>query len=915
MSTPILTTKLYVPPSRSRAVLRPRLIERLDHSLSHKLTLVSAPAGFGKTTLLSEWVASCERPVAWLSLDRGDSDLTRFLAYLVAALQTVVADVGEGVLGALQSPQPPPVESILTALLNEIATLPEDFVLFLDDYHAIDAGQVDEALTFLIDHLPLQMHLVIASREDPQLPLARLRARGQLTELRATDLRFTVNEAAEFLGGVMGLNLLAEEIGALEDRTEGWIAGLQMAALSMQGREDITGFIESFTGSHRFVLDYLVEEVLQQQPERVRTFLLQTSILERLSGPLCDAVTGQGDGRGMLEALERGNLFVVPLDDERRWYRYHHLFANVLQARAVQEQPDQVPTLHQQASKWYENNGLPADAIHHTLAAKDFERAADLIELAWRAMDRSFQSAAWLGWAKALPEELVRARPVLSAGYARALLDVGELETVEVRLRDAEWWLDTPADRDERPGGPSAEMSVTETVVVDEEQFRSLPASIATARAAHAQALGDMSGAVKHARRALDLLPGDNYYERGVLAAHLGVSYWASGDLEAAEQSFADFVANMRMAGNILVAISGTFVLADIRVAQGRLHAAMGTYEQSLQLATAQDEPTPPETADLYRGISELRRERGDLKAAAQHLLRSKELGAQVALPGWRHRLCVAEARIKEAEGDLDGALELLDKAERQHSRTPVPDVRPVAALKARVWLSQERLSEALDWAREQGLSTHDELSYLREFEHITLARVLIARYKSERVERSIHEVMDLLQRLLQAAEEGGRIGSVIEILLLQALAHEAQDNSSTALAPLERVLSLAEPEGYMRVFVDEGTPMAQLLFEAAAHGIMPDYTSKLLAAFEAERRGSENESHLPRSQYLVEPLSQRELEVLRLIAQGLSNSQIGERLFLALSTVKGHNRIIFSKLMVGRRTEAVARARELGLL
>jgi LuxR family maltose regulon positive regulatory protein len=621
----------------------------------------------------------------------------------------------------------------------------------------------------------------------------------------------------------------------------------------------------------------------------------------------------------MLEALERGNLFVVPLDDERQWYRYHHLFANVLQARAMEEQPDQVPTLHLRASEWHEHNGLPADAIRHALAAGDFERAAGLIELAWQAMDRSFQSATWLGWAKALPDESVRVRPVLSAGYARALLDVGELEAVDARLRDAERWLDKTAvvnqRPDERPEVPSAEMSVAGMVVVDEEQFRSLPASIATARAGHAQALGDMSGAVKYARQALDLLPEGYYYERGVLAALLGIIYWASGDLEAAHRSFADFMANMRMAGIILVAISGTSILADIRMALGRLHEAVRTYEQSLQLATAQGKPILQGTANLYVGLSELQCEQGDLEVARQHLLRSKELGEHAALPELQYRSCLAEARIKEVQGDLGDALDLLDEAERQYIWTPLPDVRPVAALKTRIWIAQGRLSEALDWAREQGLSIHDELSYLREFEHITLARALIARYMSERADRYIHEAMELLGRLLQAAEEGGRIGSVIEILMLQALAHEAQGNNPTALLPLERALSLAEPEGYVRIFVDGGLPMAQLLSEAAGHGIMPDYTTRLLAAFEAEEQKSEDEPHLPPAQSLIEPLSHRELEVLRLIAQGLSNRQISQRLFLALSTVKGHNRIIFSKLMVGSRTEAVARARELGLL
>jgi LuxR family maltose regulon positive regulatory protein len=911
MSTPILATKLYIPPPQPRVVLRPRLIERLNEGLHRRLTLISAPAGFGKTTLLSGWAAGCGRPAGWLSLDEGDNDPARFLAYLVAALQTIAADIGESVLDVLQSPQPPPTESILTTLLNEITTIPHDFALVLDDYHVVDAKPVDDALAFLIEHLPPRMHLIIATREDPHLPLARLRARGQLAELRAADLRFTPSEAAEFLKEVMGLNLSAEDIAALETRTEGWIAGLQLAALSMRGREDVTGFVKAFAGDDRYIVDYLIEEVLQRQPERTRSFLLQTSILDRLSGPLCDAVTGQEDGRGMLEAVERSNLFVVPLDHQRRWYRYHHLFTDVLQARLLQEQPDHAPALHQRASEWYKHNGLPADAIRHALAARDFERAAELVEVTWRAMDRGFQSATWLGWAKALPDELVRVRPVLSAEYARALLNVGELEAAEPRLQDAERWLDTTAGMSGRPHDPSAEM-----VVVDEEQFRSLPATIATARAAHAQALGDVPGTVTNARRALDLLPGGDYYERGVLAAHLGVAYWASGDLEAAHRSFADFMANMRMAGNTLVAIGGTFVLADIRMAQGRLHEAVRTYERSLQLAMAQGEPVLRGTADLYLGLSELHCEQGDLKVARQHLLTSKELGERATLPELQYRSCVAMARIREAEGDLDGALDLLHEAERQYISSPVSDVRPAAALKARVWIAQGRLAEALGWAREQGLSAHDELSYMREFEHITLARMLIAHYRSDRIEHSIHEAMELLERLLQAAEESGSMGSVIEILMLQALAHEAQGDDSTALVPLERALSLAEPEGYVRVFVDEGTPIARLLYEALSHGVEREFTRRLLAAFPVAESEQTTSSQLrgPESA-LVEPLSARELEVLQLIAEGLTNRDVATRLYLSPHTVKVHTRNIFTKLAVKNRTQAVARGKALGIL
>ncbi|HET9927893.1 MAG TPA: tetratricopeptide repeat protein, partial [Rubrobacter sp.] len=757
------------------------------------LTLISAPAGFGKTTLLGEWVAGCERPAAWLSLDEADSDPTRFLAYLVAALQTIAPNIAEGVLGMLQSPQPPPTEAVLTTLLNETATIEDDLALVLDDYHVIDVRAVDDALAFVLEHLPPRMHLIISTREDPHLPLARLRARGQLGELRAADLRFTPSEAAEFLEGVMGLDLSAEDIAALEDRTEGWIAGLQLAALSMRGREDVAGYIRAFAGDNRYVVDYLVEEVLQRQPERVRSFLLQTSILERLSGPLCDAVTDQERSNALLEALERGNLFVVPLDDRRHWFRYHHLFADVLRARLMEEQPDRAPTLHRRTSEWYERNGSPTDAIRHALAAEDFERAAGLVELAALEMLGSSQETLYR-WLMALPDEVVRARPVLSVYYAFALLGRGGFEAFDAHLRDAERWLDTSAETSERREAPSVEM-----VVVDEVAFRSLPGTIAVARAYHAGALGDVFCAADHARRALDLLPDDDHLWRGAAASLLGIAYWTSGDLEAAYRSFADGVSHQQMTGHVRFQIAGTYILADIRIAQGRLNEAVRTYEQSLQVATEQGEPVWG-TANLYVGLSELHRERGDLEAAKQHLLRSKELGEHVVgLPETRYRWYVAMARIKEAQGDLDGALDLLDEAERQYVESPDPDVRPVAALKTRVWVAQGRLTEALGWTRERGLSAHDDLSYLREFEHITLARVLIARYKSDREERYIHEAMGLLERLLIAAEEGGRMGSVMEMLVLQALAYEAQGDSSTALVPLERALTLAEPEGYVR--------------------------------------------------------------------------------------------------------------------
>ncbi len=911
MYTPILATKLYVPRPRPGVVLRPRLIERLDEGLNRRLTLVSAPAGFGKTTLLGEWVAGCGRPAAWLSLDSGDNDPARFLAYLVAALQTIAPNIGEGVSGMLQSPRPPPTESVLTALLNEIDTVPDDFVLVLDDYHVVDAREVDDALAFLMEHLPPRMHLIIATREDPPLPLARLRVRGQLAELRAADLRFTPSEAAEFLEGVMGLSLSEEDIAALETRTEGWIAGLQLAALSMRGREDVAGFIRAFAGDNRYVVDYLVEEVLQKQPERIRSFLLQTSILDRLSGPLCDAVTDQEEGNVLLGALERGNFFVVPLDDKRHWYRYHHLFADVLFAHLMAEQPDQAPTLHRRASEWYEQNGLRADAIRHALAAEDFERAADLVELAVPSTRRSRQEATLLGWLKALPEELFRFRPVLSLHYVGALLSNGKLEGVEDHLRDAERWLDATSDTGERPEALSAEM-----VVVDEEEFRRLPGSIAMYRAGQSLVLGNVPDTVKYARRALDLVPEDDHFLRGAAAAILGLASWASGDLEAAHRSYAAGMASLQKAGNISDAVGGAIALADIRIAQGRLREAMRTYEHALRLAAEQGDPVLRGTADMHVGMGELHRERDDLEAATRHLLRSKEQGEHTGFPQNPYRWRVAMARILEARGDPDGALDLLDEAERLYVSDFYPNVRPVAALKARMRVAQGRLGEALGWARERGLSARDDLRYLREFEHITLARVLLARYKSDREERSIHEVMGFLERLLQAAEAGGRMGSVIEILVLQALAHQAQGDNPSALVPLERALTLAEPEGYVRVFVDEGTPMARLLYEALSHGVEPEHTRRLLAAFpvaESEQTAS-SRSRGPESE-LVEPLSARELEVLQLIAEGLTNRDAATRLYLSPHTVKVHTRNIFTKLAVKNRTQAVARGKAFGIL
>lgn len=904
MSAPLLATKLYIPPPRPKLVVRPRLIARLDEGLQRGLTLISAPAGFGKTTLISEWVAGGRRPVAWLSLDESDNNPSLFLMYLVAALRSIDSDLGAGMLNLLQAPQPPPAERFLTSLINALAERPQVFTLVLDDYHRIESRPVHQALAFLLDHLPPQLHLVIASRADPPLALARLRAQRRLTELRAADLRFTPDEAAAFLNRVMGLGLSDADMALLAARTEGWVAGLQMAALSMQGRADTAGFIRAFTGGHRFIIDYLVEEVLQRQPERVRRFLLQTSVLGRLCGPLCQAVSGEDDAAGMLEALERNNLFVVPLDDQCQWYRYHHLFADMLRARLSKEQPEQALAGHRRASEWYERHALPADAIHHALAAADWERAARLVELAWPAMRRSRQEAVVRGWVRALPEELIRARPVLSVVCAWALLDGGELEAAEARLRDAERWLD-PADGRASPA-----------VVVDDVQLRSLPASIANARAYRAQALDDMPATVAHARRALELLPQDDHYERGTTAALLGLASWASGDIAAGHRSFAAGLDSLQHGGGILIRIGGAVILAHMLLVLGRLREAERTYEQTLRLASAAGGPVLQGTAELHLGLAELHYERGELGLARQQLLRGRALGEQASLPGYEYLWCVVQARVAEAEGDLDGALELLGQAEQLFYQSPIPDVCPLAALRARMLAVHGALPEALAWAAARGLSADDDLSYLREYEHITLARVLIARHHHEPAGGALREALGLLGRLLQAAEAGARTGSVIDILAQLALAHAARGDLPAALAALERALRLAEPQGYVQIFVGEGAPMARLLREAAARGLRPAYTRKLLAVFDAgPSAGWPLRLAAAPPQPPVEPLTQRERDVLRLLKSELSGPEIARELMIGLSTLRTYTKSIYRKLDVGTRRAAVRRASELDLL
>ncbi|MEO1209352.1 MAG: LuxR C-terminal-related transcriptional regulator [Cyanobacteria bacterium J06638_20] len=908
---PLLETKLYLPKWSADRVSRSRLIDRIHPQ--RKLTLVSAPAGFGKTTLLAEWVAAVpKRPVAWVSLDQSDNDPAFFWTYLITALQNIQPGLGERSLSLLQSPQPPPIESVLMTLLNELTAVEVDFVLILDDYHVIETQAIHGGIGFLLSHLPPQMHLIIASRADPPLSLARLRSHGELTELRVSDLRFTPDEAAAFLNQGMGLEISAVEVSALEQRTEGWIAGLQLAALSLQGREDISDFVAVFSGDDRYIVDYLLEEVLQRQPDRVRRFLLQTAILERLSGSLCDAVTDQNGGQGMLETLERGNLFLIPLDNKRQWYRYHHLFADVLQAHALMEWPERLPSLHGRASTWYEQHDLFSDAIRHALSAQDFERAAGLIEQMWPTMRRRQRETTVLGWITSLPDALIRNRPVLSVAYALVLLNDGQLDAAESRLQDAERCLGVATDLQE----PRA----IESVVTDDAQLRSLPASIANARAYRAQALRDVSGTVTYAQQALELLPDDEEYERGTTAALLGLGYWTSGRPEAGYRSFAEGLAIFKRMGLTQIAIGGTLILAQMGMAQGCLHRAINSCEQSLQLAKEQGDPVLPGTPELYLALSELRYEQGDLAAASQLWLSGETLRQRASLSGAKYLWWVVQAQLKAAEGDLETALDQLQEAEQLYYRTPipVPDVRPTQALRVRWWLRQERLAEALGWLQECGLSVDDPPDYLREYEHLTLARVLIAQYRRDGTNELIHQAIALLTQLLAAAETQERTGSIIKILVVLALAREAQGNVSAAVTSLERALTLAEPEGHIRIFAECGTPMVQLLQECMNRNITPTYTQRLLTALETwgqPQDAAPTASVGASPQPLIEPLSQRELEVLRLLNTELSGPEIANELVVALSTVRTHTKRIYNKLNVTNRRAAVKRAGELDLL
>ena len=850
------------------------------------MTLISAPAGFGKTTLVSEWIACSGQPVAWLSLDSEDNDPIRFLTYLVSSLQRIPINIGDGLLGMLESPQPPSTEFVLTTLLNEISSVPDHFFLILDDYHVIDAKPVNDALAFLLEHLPQQMHLVIATREDPPLPLARLRARSQLTELRAADLRFSFSEAADFLNQMMGLNLADKDIADLEARTEGWITGLQLAAVSMQGQTDTAGFIRAFTGSHRYVLDYLIEEVLERQPDFIQSFLLHTSILDRMSGPLCDAVlfNPSASGQETLEYLERSNLFIVPLDSERHWYRYHHLFAELLRQRLNQRassgnEKGGVAEYHIRASRWFEDHGLEIEAFLHATAANDVERAERLMEGKGMPLHFGGVVTTILNWLKSLPKTALDARPLLWVRSATLLLITGQKTGVEEQLQAAEAAI---------AALPDAE---------PDDKARDLIGQIAAARATLALTLYQPEVMIAQSRCALEHLSPENHLFRFTAKWMMGMAYLFRGERTAAGQIFTEALSIAQASGDIHNTILAMISLGQIQVLENQLCLAAKTCRRVLQLIG--ETPTPV-ACEAYRCLAHVCYEWNDLDAAEKYGQQSLQLARQYDQAV--DRFVISEvflARLNLARGDVAGASTVLAEAERsvrQHNF--VHRIPEVAAAQVLVLLGQNNPKAA---------------TLLAETYELPMSRAKVYLF-----EGNAAEALVLLEPLHEQFTQKGWKDELLKVMVLQAVSYHMLGESNKAIELLGKTLKIVETEGFIRLFVDEGIRMASMLTEAADHAIMPEYISRLLAAFDSELQNSKEKPNLYSAssmQSVIEPLTQRELEVLHLIALGFSNQEICKHLFLALNTVKGHNRRIFEKLQVQRRTEAVARARELGLI
>lgn len=922
----LLTTKLFVPSNDRPLVARPRLLAKLDAGLNSRVTLVAAPAGFGKTTLITAWCAHCgvqhtelpraTRPPAfstpqfcWLALDEHDNDFVHFLAYVVATLQTVDVKLGAGLQIMLQAPQLPPPEALLTTLINDVEAGAIPIVLVLEDYHVITAHPIHAALTFLVDNLPSSLRLVITTRSDPPLPLARWRVRNQLTEVRASDLRFTTDEAATFLSRVMGLTLSGAQIATLEERTEGWIAALQLAALSMQGRHDPTGFIAAFSGSNRFIVDYLAEEVWQRLPVATQTFLMQTSLLDRFCASLCQAVTGQFHAQALLATLDQANLFLINLDDERCWYRYHHLFRDLLHHRLLaQAGAPAVKALHQRAANWYAENGLFDEAIHHCLAAGEVERAADQIEtVGYNLIGQGYLSRL-CSWLDKLPADLVRSRPLLVLWRAWTLNLTGQPVALERWLREAELSL---------PNLPAA-------------LARDVQAQITTLHAYKTRRQGHLSAAIAQLQQALADCAPENYLTRTAVNLNLGFTYWVSGQLALADQAFqaTQTDAEIVQATHVLLVAKAT--QAMVAVARGKLRDALSLCEAAIQQGLAHNGGRPfPSAGYAYAVLGEILYERNEAARAAQALAQALALGDLMADGTVIRRAIFRLALLKQMDGD-DAAAQVL--WQRAYAAEDTVEEPQVALQQVRAWLVQagltadpRALANAAQWAATYSQRQTGTYSYMSAF-----AQTLVAR--TELLQGQPVQALARLAPLAEAVTAAGHTQYLMEILVLQALAHAGLGDVTAARVPLGRALQMAAPEGYVRLFADHGEPMHRLIldlrFSIADWGLV-GYVDKLLAAFgeplvtptgegtllPPAMQAHTSTAHESKVQTLVEPLSARELEVLRLVADGLSNHQIAEALIVTVGTAKKHLNNIFGKLGVGSRTQAIARARELQLL
>lgn len=867
----LLATKLGVPPTRPQRVQRPRLIDLLDQGLSSRLILISAPAGFGKTTLVSEWISSLSRRAlgfksAWLTLDEGDSDPVRFLNYLIQALRQIAPAIGQSVHAMLQSPQPPPPQALLTALINDIAALPDPFILVLDDYHLVTHLPVHQQMAFLLEHQPSTMHLVIVTRQDPLLPLARLRARAQVAEIRQADLQFTVQETAQFLRQMAQAELPAADVAALQQRTEGWAAGLQLLALSMRGHEDVRPLMASFTGSSRYILDYLMEEVFQRQTAELQDFLLKTSVLERLTAPLCDAVTGRDDGCRTLPALEQANLFVVTLDPSQQWYRYHHLFGDLLRHRLELQARHDIAELHRRAGRWYEAQGYIPDAIHHSLAAQNWEWAASLIGQASSDMLKRGEFATLINWCAKLPDEMVRAAPPLCMGYAWALLLAGQLDAAGQLLEHME-----------RLG----------------QADRQLMGQVATAQAYLARARGDNRRLIDKSEQALALLPETEGFSRGMIALNLGLAYWHEGRLAEAHEILPVAQGASQRAGNRMAELTAQIFSARVLACRGALRQAATAY-----LHVTQSGGPIPIVALAHYDQGALHYEWNRLGEAEEHVQLGLEMSIRSRNAEFQLAGQILHAFIKMARRDAAAALKLVEASYPLANAFPPSAHARVAACHAQIALAAGDLDTAMRVGKDVPADVDAHPFY--RFLGLTQQRLLIA-------QRQKQLASEQLAARLETAARAGWGYAVIAVRVLQSLAATGPQAAVEFLAP---ALRLAQPEGMLRAFADAGEPLAPILQEAALRGIMPEYVGQILAAIRGARTPV-----APSPSPLVEPLSERELAVLRLVAAGLSNREIAAKLIVSPGTAKSHVNHICGKLGVRNRTEAVARAKEIGLV